>query len=393
LYKNAVHEVHACSARGQPEGDPLATTNVKAMVQVGPRAMELTELARPTIGDDEALIRVEACGICGSDIHMYDPDPTHGGAVMEFPVIRGHEPVGVVEEIGADAARRHRLVVGDRVAVDPFLRCGSCRYCLGGKGELCVGGASQHNTYAMIPLAVGSGLWGGFATHLVATAQTVLYKVPAHVPATRAALFNVLGAGVKWCIDVGGATLGSSVVVLGSGQRGISCAVSALEVGAEFVAVTGLSADAHKLAVATELGVHEAIDVERDDPVQVVLDRYESGVDLVIDTTPGYAGAIGDALAMVRTGGRIVLAGTKGRPVDGVALDQVIRKEVTIHGVLGTGADHYRRAVAMIATTDLPLELLQTHVFPLEQVEHGIQLLAGEVVDDRPPLNIVIEVR
>src|SRR4249919_2919175 len=115
----------------------MATARVRAMVQTGPRALELRELERPTIGDDEALIRVEACGICGSDVSMYEADPAHGGDRMVFPVIRGHEPVGIVEEIGATMAHRHGIDVGDRVAVDPFLRCGSCRYCLSGHGELC----------------------------------------------------------------------------------------------------------------------------------------------------------------------------------------------------------------------------------------------------------------
>jgi threonine dehydrogenase-like Zn-dependent dehydrogenase len=86
-----------------------------------------------------------------------------------------------------------------------------------------------------------------------------------------------------------------------------------------------------------------------------------------------------------------VLAGTKGRAADGVPVDQIVRKEVTIKGVLGTGADHYRRAIALIAATKRPIARLQTHVLPLEQVEHGIQLLSGEVTDSRPPLNIVIE--
>src|SRR5262249_20386891 len=151
----------------------------------------------------------------------------------------------------------------------------------------------------------------------------------------------------KWAVDVAGATVGSSVVVLGTGQRGIACALSALEAGAEFVAVTGLSVDAHKLALAEELGVHRAIDSDRDDVIATIAAVYPDGVDIVIDTTPGYTGALGDALAMVRTGGTIVVAGTKGRPADGVPVDQIVRKEVTIKGVLGTGADHYRRAIAL----------------------------------------------
>jgi threonine dehydrogenase-like Zn-dependent dehydrogenase len=311
---------------------------------------------------------------------------------MEFPVIRGHEPVGLVEEIGSAMAARSGLAVGDRVAVDPFLRCGSCRFCLAGRGELCTGGGRAHNSLSTIPVDVGSGLWGGFATHLMANRQTILYPVPEHVPAVKAAMFNLLGGGIKWAVDVGGATVGSSVVVLGCGQRGIACAIAALEAGAEFVAVTGLASDAHKLALATELGVHLAVDVERDDVAAAVAGRYPDGVDLVVDTTPGYTGAVLDAVSLARTGGTVVLAGTKGSPVAAFPSDQVIHKELTIKGVLGTGADHYRRAIALIASTSRPLERIQTHVLPLDQVERAIQLLSGEAADGRPPLNIVIEV-
>jgi threonine dehydrogenase-like Zn-dependent dehydrogenase len=366
----------------------MSITDVRAMVQTGPRAVELRQLARPVIGDDEALIRVEACGICGTDIGMY-----HDGHGAEFPLIRGHEPVGTIEEIGATHAGRTGLRVGDRVAVDPFIRCGTCRYCLGGRGELCEGGGSgrEHNTFAMIPLDVGSGLWGGFATHLVASGQTVLYRVPTHVPATKAALFNALGAGVKWTLDAGGVRQGSTVVILGGGQRGLSCAIAALETGATFVAVTGLARDHHKLALARDLGVHAAIDVEAES-VHDVVGRMVGRVDVVVDTTPGATQSILDAIQLVRTGGTIVSGGIKRRPVEEFPIDELTRKEITLKGVLGTGADHYRRAIDIIAGSTRPIERMQTHLVPLEQLEHGIALLAGEVPGEEP-IAVVIDTR
>jgi threonine dehydrogenase-like Zn-dependent dehydrogenase len=366
-----------------------ATSVVRAMVQTGPRAMELRELPKPEIAHDEALIRVEACGICGSDIGMYEAAP-NADFPQEFPVIRGHEPVGVVEEIGSTLAARLGVAVGDRVAIDPFQRCGSCRFCLAGRGELCTGGQGRTNSLACIPLSVGSGLWGGFSTHLVATSQTVLLPVPAHVPPTMAAMFNVLGAGVKWGIDVPGTTLGSTVLVLGCGQRGLACAVAALSVGAELVMVTGLTMDAHKLALAKDLGVHRAIDVQQEDLAEVVLGAAPDGVDIVIDTTPGNPGAIADAVRLVRKGGQIVVGGMKHRLVDGVPIDEMIMKEITVKGVLGVGSDQYRRAISLLATTELPLERLQTHVVPLERLEWGIDVLAGKVPGEHP-LNIVID--
>ena len=367
----------------------MTNNEVRAMVQTGPRAVELRTLPRPEVGDDEALVRVEACGICGTDIGMFDDG--HGA---EFPLIRGHEPVGTIEVLGASYARRTGLAMGDRVAVDPFIRCGTCRYCLAGRGELCQSGgaARPNNSYAMIPLSEGSGLWGGFATHLMATNQTVLYPVPSHVPAKQAALFNALGAGVKWTLDAGGVRQGSTVVVLGGGQRGLSSAVAALEAGATFVAVTGLGRDRHKLALAKDLGVHAAVNVEEESIVDVVARQLGSGVDAVIDTTPGATQSILDAIQLVRVGGTIVSGGLKRRPVEAFPIDDLTRKEISLRGVLGTGADHYRRAIDMIANSRRPLARMQTHTVPLAQLEYGIGLLAGSVPGEEP-IAVVIDTR
>ncbi len=364
----------------------MTASDVRGMVQTGPGAMELRHLEKPAVGPDEALIRVEACCICGSDVGMLNMT---GG---DYPVIRGHEPVGVVEEIGAAMAGRFGLAVGDRVAVDPFMRCGACRYCLEGLGELCTGGQTGvRNNYAMIPLSRAPGLWGGFATHLFATSQTVLYPVPEHVSPRLAALFNALGGSIKWTVDAGGVSLGDNVVVLGSGQRGIGCAVAALAAGASFVAVTGLTRDAPKLRIAEELGVHLAVDIEEQDLVETV-ERATggAGVDVVIDTTPESAQAVRDAVTLVRPAGTIVVAGLKHRDVDGFPIDRITMKQVTLKGVLGTGADHYRRAIALIASGRFPLEKMQTHEFRLEEVGHAIAVLAGDVPGE-VPLNIVVD--
>src|SRR5262245_20590637 len=178
-------------------------------------------------------------------------------------------------------------------------------------------------------------------------------------------MFNVLGAGVKWGVDVAGTTLGSKVVVLGCGQRGLACALSALEAGASFVAVTGLAKDGYKLDLARELGIHMAIDVEADDVRETILEVVPLGVDVVVDTTPYAVEPLADAVAIVRTGGKIVVGGMKGRLADGFPIDAVTGKEIAIQGVLGTGSDHYERAIAMLARSEIPFHRLQTHVIPL----------------------------
>src|SRR5262250_2756667 len=99
----------------------------RAIVQTGPRQLELRELPIPEIDDDSALLRVEACGICGSDVEQYT-----GTLPARWPLIPGHEPLGIIEKIGDRAAKRWSVNVGDRVAVEALIRCGYCRDCLSG---------------------------------------------------------------------------------------------------------------------------------------------------------------------------------------------------------------------------------------------------------------------
>jgi threonine dehydrogenase-like Zn-dependent dehydrogenase len=94
----------------------------RAAVQVGPRKYEIQDFVVPHAGGDDAVMRIEACGLCGSDVDQYDGKLDALG--LKFPVIPGHEPIGVIEEIGSEAARRWSLKVGDRVAVEPTLGCG-----------------------------------------------------------------------------------------------------------------------------------------------------------------------------------------------------------------------------------------------------------------------------
>ncbi len=358
---------------------------VMAAVQTGPRALELQDFPRPAIGHDDALLRVEACGICGSDVEQY----RGGMAAPRYPVIPGHEPVGVIDEIGAEAAARRGLRPGDRVAVDPAIPCGLCRYCVLGQHALCIGWG-RPRTYGFGLTSEPPALWGGYATHLYLHANTVLYRIPDHVGPELAVLYNPLGAGVDWGVRATGVTVGSSVVVLGCGQRGLACAVAARAAGAGLVVVTGLARDAHKLAVARELGADAAVDVDRDDVIAVVTELTGGlGVDAVVDTTPGALQAVNEAVSLVRPGGTIVLGGLKGRGVPDFPVDRIALSGVTVRGMRGVSSEAYRAAIALLASGRYPLDRLRTHSFPLEAAGRAVEVLAGED-PSQPAINVVI---
>src|SRR5580704_458230 len=149
----------------------------RAMVLTAPKKLELRELEIPEIGADDALLRVEACGICGTDYELYD------GAfpALKLPLIPGHEPVGIIERIGPIAAQRWGVSEGDRVAVEPKVACGACRYCLSGSHRLC--SAPGSTSYGITPLEMDSGLWGGFATHMRLAPHSVVHRMSMRIAA------------------------------------------------------------------------------------------------------------------------------------------------------------------------------------------------------------------
>src|SRR5215470_581440 len=135
---------------------PPKTT--RAVVQTGPQALELRELPIPDIDDDSALLRVEACGICGSDAEQLA-----GTIPVQYPVVPGHEPLGVIERIGDRAAKRWGVDVGDRVAVETPIPCGHCRACREGRYQVCRGRGGGLFGHGYVPLSRPPGIWGAYA--------------------------------------------------------------------------------------------------------------------------------------------------------------------------------------------------------------------------------------
>jgi threonine dehydrogenase-like Zn-dependent dehydrogenase len=353
----------------------------QAMVLVADRCLELQELPIPAIGPDDGLLRVERCGICGSDADQFEGTLLGGsqpGTPMRYPLIPGHEPLGIIEKIGDRAAARWGVQAGDRVIVETASGCGSCADCRAGHSASCRnrGPGLGYRTTEIPP-----SLWGGYAQHLYLQPDSILHKISSHVPLDVAATYNALACGLAWAVDTPGTTIGNTMAILGPGQRGLASLIAAKAAGASDVFVTGLTRDRHKLDLALELGAAEAIDVERDDAVERVRDLTNGeGVDIVLDVAPNAPQTLLDALAIVKHGGMIVLAGMKGgRPVNDFCTDTVAMKAVTMKGVFSKRADAFKRAIALIESDRLPVGRLHTHTFPLREAEEALRTLRGEV--------------
>lgn len=347
---------------------------VRAMVQLGPGELEEQELEVPKIGSGEALLQIEATGVCGSDKSQLDGGLARAGW-SSYPVVPGHEPVGRIVEIGSEARRLWRLEEGQRVAVESVVPCHVCQRCTQGLVKFC----TNRFSYGFTPTSVGCGLWGGFAEFMVLRPNSRVHLVPDGCPAELATLFNPLGAGFDWTVRRAGTTLGDVVVVLGSGQRGLACAVAAKTAGASWVAVTGLERDRHKLKVATQLGVDAVVEVGTgpDDAAAIREALHGRDADRVVDTTPHAVGPVADAIALVRPGGVVVVAGLKGgATLDTVSADSVVLKAIDVRGVVSVESWGYAQALRLIGSGELPLELLHSHTVPLREVRTGIELLS-----------------
>lgn len=358
---------------------------VRAAVQTGPSQIEIRELPMPEIGPDDGLLRIEACGICGSDVEQYRGNLPRA----PLPVIPGHEPLGIVEEVGERAAARWGVRPGDRVAVEILLPCRSCHDCLTGGYMSC---ANKGGSYGYTTLTPENTLRGGLAEYLYLHPDATLHRMRNDIPAETAVMFNPLGAGVRWAVHLGGVGLGDTVLVLGPGQRGITSVIAARAAGAGTVIVTGLARDRHKLALAREFGADHTIVVDGGpngdtdgggdgvDLVSAVADLTDGRMaDLVLELTPMAADPVRQAVDAVRHGGRVVLAGLKGqRPID-LVTDRIIHKAATVVGAYGVDARAYREAIDIIESGRFPLHRMHTHTFGLDETALAIETLAGDV--------------
>lgn len=366
----------------------MATSNlvpetVLAAVATDALTTELQTFSTPAIGPDDGLLQVEASAVCGTDWEIYGRGSRGAGL---GPLILGHENVGRIAALGERAAERWGVTVGDRVAVEEFLPCGTCRLCRDGNYRICEATDSRSGKlflrYGSTPTAIEPALFGGFGEYLYLHPRAIVYHVGEELSPELATLFVPVSNGIRWVVQEGGLQLGQTVVIVGPGQHGLGCVVAAREAGAGKVIVVGTSADADRLEIAKTLGANETIIAEEINPVDAVMDITSGrGADMIVDLVPGAASTIEDAIAMVTKRGQIVLAASKhGAPVSGFAHDTVVRKEARLMGVRGHDHRSVEPALDIIRAGRYPLELLCTHTYGLSQVDQALRM-AGERSD------------
>lgn len=336
------------------------------MVLFEPRRMSMQEFALPDIDDDSFLLKVRRVTICGGDPLEYEGRHSK----VRYPMILGHEMTGTIEQIGERAARRYGVEAGERVAVEPYILCGTCEYCLKGFYQLC----ETSRIYGVnMSCDEPPHLWGAYGEYLYGAPGSRVHKIAPAVSDEAAALASVLGNGVRWIRTKAQVKFGESVAILGAGAQGLATIIAAREAGAHPIMVLGREKNRLKWDLAREFGAHSLIDLDEEpDPLGRVR-ALTSGrlADVVVECT-GAEPMMQLGLEIIRPVGRYVMVGTCGSARRALITDMVVLKEIQILGGLGQSWDT-EEAVRIINSGRYPIEKMVTHVFSLEQADEAIQ--------------------
>jgi threonine dehydrogenase-like Zn-dependent dehydrogenase len=365
---------------------------VLAAVKIGAKRTEPREFSLPDVPVDAGLLKVEAAGICGSDVNSYPRDIRRG------PHIMGHENVGFVVKVGKIASQKWGVKEGDRVALEEYLPCGFCEYCRAGDFRMCYE-TDIHNTpdaarYGSTPIDTPPSLWGGFSQYLYLHPNSVFHKVPAHVPAEQAAMALPLGNGWQWAYIEGGAGPGKSVLVQGPGQQGLGCVLASKVAGAGPIIVAGLSRDTKRLEVARHLGADVTINVEKEDLRERVNEITKGrGVDIVVDVAASTEKTVLPAMDVMNTkrSTLVIAAGSTEQKINNFPLGTLKLKYMSIKAGRGHSYQCVEMALRTIASGKYPLHELCSHKFGINDVDLALRTASGLGLPDPIHVSVVPE--
>ena len=342
---------------------------MQAVVVHGPRDYRLEEVPIPLPGPGEALVKMEAVGICASDLKCYHGAAKFWGdetrpAWTETQVIPGHENVGEVIELDDEARRRWGIDVGDRVVPEQIVPDWTCRYCARGDYHMCL----THNIFGFKRVTPG-----GMSEYMVYPVEALVHRVSKQIPPAWAAFAEPLSCSLH-AVQRATIRFEDVVVVAGAGPIGLGMVAGAKAKSPAMV--IALDAVDPKLELATLCGADVAINVTREDAVAVVRDLTDGyGADVYIEGT-GHPSGVPQGLNMLRKQGTFVEYSVFRDPV---SVDWSIisdDKELDIRGA-HLGPHTWPAAIRMIESGRLPLDEICSTQLPLSRFQEGLDLVAA----------------
>lgn len=281
-----------------------------------------TEMPEPEVGEMDVRVRVQACGICGSDVHGFD-----GSTGRRIPpLIMGHEAAGIIESVGSGVTR---FRPGDRVTFDSMVSCGRCHFCRRGFPNLC-------DARQVLGVSCGEYRRHGAFAELVSVPEHIVYRLPEGMPFEEAAMVEAVSVALH-AVHRTPIRLGDTAVVVGTGMIG-SLVVQALKI-AGVGRVIAVDLDDAKLALASSLGADVVLRGDRDDvPVRVRELTEGRGADVALEVV-GATATVRTAIESVRKGGSVCLVGNVSPKIE-LPLQSVVTREISLFGTCGCNGEY-----------------------------------------------------
>ena len=335
---------------------------MKVAVMNGIGKMDLIERDIPIVKENEVLVKLDYVGICGSDLHYYETGRI-GDYIVEPPFVLGHEPGGVVVEVGNKV--KH-LNIGDRVALEPGKTCGHCEFCKTGRYNLC----PDVIFFATPPV-------DGVFQEYVAHEADLCFKLPENVSTLEGALIEPLAVGFHAAIQ-GGARIGQTAVVMGAGCIGLVSMMALKAMGVSNVYIVDIMEK--RLEKALELGATGIINAKEKNAIEEVMKiTNNNGCDLVIETAGTEITTV-QAIHMAKKGSNIVLVGYSKSGEMTLPMSLVLDKELTFKTVFRY-RHIYNMAIEAVASGKVNLKGIITNEFDLDDVQKAMDYSVNNKAD------------
>ncbi len=321
---------------------------MKAMLLSEYKKLDLVDMPKPEFADNELLIQVKACGICGSDIHGWDGSSGR----RQPPLVMGHEAAGIVSEVGS---RVERFQAGDRVTFDSMISCGRCPACHSGSINLC------ENRQVMGVACDEFRRHGAFAEYVVVP-EHIAFALPKELPFEHAAMVEPVSVAIH-AANITPIRLGDTAVVVGSGMIGLLVVQAARLAGCSKVIAVDL--DDGKLEIARSLGADVAINAGQEDVVATVNEHTAGGGADVAFEVVGATPTIASAIECTRRGGAVTLVGNLAPSID-LPLQSVVTREIRLQGSCASNGE-YPQCIDYLSRGDMRVEPLITATANLDE--------------------------
>jgi len=310
--------------------------------------LEVVEIPMPRPGPGEVLVRVKACGICGSDVHGYD-----GSSGRRIPpLVMGHETAGIVAAFGSDAAGARE---GAHVALDSTIYCGECEYCRRGETNLC-------DRREVLGVSTGEYRRAGAFAEYVVVPNRVIHHLPDEIPFEDAAMLEPLAVAAH-AVALSNLNETGTALVVGAGMIGLLVLQVLRASGCSRVFIVDV--DDSRLQLATSLGATNAINAKRDDAVAKIRQLTDGrGVDVALEAV-GSSATIQTAIESVRKGGTVTLIGNIA-PTAEIPLQTVVSRQIRLQGSAAS-AGEYPRGIDLLSRHAIDLKPLISVVAPLQE--------------------------